>query len=275
MLQQEADKTKNSPNLKRKEDYGYQRIQKMLVHFGVPPDGVLLLHSSFKSFARDGYVAKSVLQAFCDYMSAGTLLLPTMSWRFVKKEKPFFDVRETPSNTGILTELFRTLPGVIRSVHPTHSVAGKGKDAAKILATHQESATPCDHASPFGKMQGYNAHVIMLGVGMDCCTLVHHVEEYMAPELYVKPDVDEVVYECSDSKRHKFPIHLQRHMFLPRNYWQFQDILAYQNKLQISMLDNSPCLHYLAKDMVACVEQILQNNPAAIIAKPGERYRMM
>ena len=92
---------------------------------GIPHEGVLLVHSSFKGLARDGHDAAAVLKALVDYMEPGTLLLPTMSWRFVKPDKPWFDELQTSSNTGILTELFRTQYATARSLHPTHSIAGR------------------------------------------------------------------------------------------------------------------------------------------------------
>ena len=45
---------------------------------GIPRDGVLMVHSSFKTLGREGHDAPAVLQAFVDYMASGTLLLPTM-----------------------------------------------------------------------------------------------------------------------------------------------------------------------------------------------------
>ena len=142
--------------------------------------------------------------------------MPTMSWRFVNATQPIFNVKETLSNTGILTELFRNLPEVRRSLHPTHSVAGRGKLATTLLATHQQSQTPCDAFSPFGQLAvGEEVHVIMFGVGMDCCTLVHCVEELQAPSFYVKPDYDDTLYYCYDATQQAHTVKLRRHQFLP------------------------------------------------------------
>ena len=49
-----------------------------------------------------------------------TLLMPALSYEIVTKENPVFDQVKTPSNVGFQTEYFRTQPGVLRSVHPTH-----------------------------------------------------------------------------------------------------------------------------------------------------------
>ena len=233
------------------------------------------MHSAFKGFARDGYQADEMLRALFDYLAHGTLLLPTMSWRYVKSDKPHFDELATPSNTGILTELFRQQYATHRSLHPTHSVAGIGKQAGVLLSEHQHCITPCGLQSPFGKLVEADAYIIMLGVGMDCCTLVHHVEELFAPQLYVKPESETEQYYCRDRSGKLTTVGLRRHLFLPRNYWQFQDILAEKNQLSVFRCDNSICLGFRAKNLFQIVANALKCNPAAVIAKPGQRYRMM
>src|SRR5881397_1311983 len=42
---------------------------------------------------------------------------------FYVQKNPKFDLRRTPSKVGPLTEVFRPLPSVVRSLHPTHPVA--------------------------------------------------------------------------------------------------------------------------------------------------------
>ena len=124
---------------------GRERVvmHRMLAAAGIPRDGAIMVHSAFKGLARDGYSADGVLEALVEYFEPGTLLLPTMSWRYVKPQTPLFDELETPSNTGVLTELFRTRYAERRSLHPTHSVAGRGRWAEEILGAHHQCVTPC------------------------------------------------------------------------------------------------------------------------------------
>ena len=150
-------------------------VRRALARLGIPRDGVVLVHSSLRQLARDGYPLDVVMAALLGHMAAGTLLLPTMSWRFVKPSSPVFDEIATPSNTGALAEQFRLNHATHRSLHPTHSVAGLGREAADLLATHHLDETPCSAASPFGKLADRDGWVVMLGITMDCCTLIHHV----------------------------------------------------------------------------------------------------
>jgi aminoglycoside 3-N-acetyltransferase len=246
-----------------------------LERLGIPREGVLLVHSAFKSFGREGHDADTVVRTLVDYMKPGTLLLPTMSWRFVKPDKPVFDELQTPSNTGILTEMFRTKYATQRSLHPTHSVAGCGRLVEELLGGHHLDETPCAGRSPFGLLASHDGRVLMLGISMDCCTLIHHVEEMTAPNLYVRPASERETYTCRDRQGREVTVSLRRHLFLPRDYWQFQDLLAAEGRFHVTMLDGIACRSFRAQDMVRIATGALKDRPDAIIAKPGQRYRMM
>lgn len=250
-------------------------VCRALERLGIPREGVLIVHSAFKTMAQEGHRLEAVLAALVDYMSRGTLLVPTMSWRFVKPTAPVFDELTTPSNTGALTEAFRTTYATARSLHPTHSVAGRGVLAEDILSSHHLDETPCSLRSPFGLLAKHDAWILMLGITMDCCTLIHHVEEVVAPDLYLRPPAQREAYTCRDRHGREVTVYLRRHLFLPRDYWQFQDILAVQGALRITRIDNTVCRAFRAADMVRVVTDVLRDRPDAIIARPGQRYRMM
>lgn len=250
-------------------------VGRALKRLGIPRDGVLMVHSAFRQFGRDGYQMASVLDVLMDYMAPGTLLLPTMSWRFVKPNNPFFDEQATPSNVGALTELFRTRYATHRSLHPTHSGAALGRAAADITGEHHLEATPCGDRSPFGKLVAHDGWVVMFGISMDCCTLVHHVEEKVAIDLYLKPESETETYTCRRRSGEEVAVRLRRHLFLPRDYYQFQDMLAVEGKLAVTTLDTSILRAFRARDLVALTEKTLKARPDAIIARPGQRYRRM
>ena len=201
--------------------------------------------------------------------------MPTMSWRFVKPEQPEFDELRTPSNTGVLTEVFRTKYATHRSLHPTHSVAGSGLGADQILQEHHLDVTPCASRSPYGKLVEADGWVLMLGIGFDCCTLLHHCEELAAPEIYLKPSHDMEEYNCKDRLGKKYQVKLQRHLLLHRDYWQFQDQLAIARQLRLSYFGSVTCRAFRARDLFNLTMNTLKNQPSAIIAKLGQRYRRM
>ena len=251
------------------------KVRRALERLGIPRDGVAMVHSAFRRFASDGYGLDETLGALIDYMSPGTLVIPTMSWRFVKPADPRFDELHTPCNTGVLAETFRTRHATHRSLHPTHSAAALGKAAADITGEHHLDDTPCSDRSPFGKLVRHDGWVVMFGIAMDCCTLVHHVEEKVAPALYLRPPEQAETYACTRRDGQQIQVRLRRHLFLPRDYYQFQDLLAPEGKLAIATLDNSVLRAFRARDLVAKGVELLRRRPDAIIARPGQRYRCM
>jgi aminoglycoside 3-N-acetyltransferase len=250
-------------------------IRKALERLGIPRDGVLMVHSALRPFTRDGYSLEGILDALTDYMALGTLLLPTMSWRVVRPTNPYFDELVTPSNVGALAERFRLSRATHRSLHPTHSAAAIGRLAAELTSGHERDDTPCSDNSPFGKLAANDGFILMLGITMDCCTLVHHAEEKYAVKLYVKPKDQTEIYTCRRRTGEKVTVRLRRHFLLPRDYYQFQDMMAEAGQFRTTTLDTSVLRAFRAADLMACAERLLHGRPDAIIARPGQRYRMM
>ena len=88
---------------------------------------------------------------------------------------------------GLLTELFRRTPGVIRSVHPTHSVAVWGADAAALVAGHVHAKTPCGVGSPYARLIDRDGKILFLGCDVKVMTFFHTVEELLEPRMPFSP----------------------------------------------------------------------------------------
>ena len=128
------------------------------------PNDTLLIHSSMKSIGEVAGGADTVLDMLMDYFKeTGLLAFPTLSYRDVNAEQPRFDVKNTPACTGILPELFRKRCGVIRSLHPTHSLAAFGRDAAEFTAMHETFDTPGAVGSPWWKLLQRKGKILFIG----------------------------------------------------------------------------------------------------------------
>jgi len=191
----------------------------------VTRDGVLIVHSAFARLSRAGLRAERFCEALIDAMPGGTVLMPTMSWRTVTPASPVFDELATPSHTGVLTEVFRVGCATHRSLHPTHSVAGIGPLASALLSTHHLGSTPCPGGSPYGLIREYDAAILLLGVGLECCTAIHHPEEMIAPDLYVRPPEEAEEYTLVDREGRSRVVKTRRHQRLPRDFPKFAEPL--------------------------------------------------
>lgn len=163
--------------------HNYQSLALDLRDWGVPADATIMIHSSYKAIghldageALSG--ADAVLDVLADYFAPGLLVLPTHTWDRVSPEQPLFDVDETPSNVGVLGEVFRKRPGVLRSWHPTHSLAVAGADAAAFIKDEHLSNTPTTRTGTHGKLYDRDAYIALLGAPLTKNTIIHGAEEW-------------------------------------------------------------------------------------------------
>lgn len=88
----------------------------------------------------------------------GTLLMPAFSYSFCKGED--YNILQSPSDVGVLTEYFRKIPGVYRTSHPIFSFSVWGRRAKEFLALPVSSF---DQNSVYGHMIKGNDKLIFLG----------------------------------------------------------------------------------------------------------------
>lgn len=175
-------------------------IVAQLQSLGVSEGQDLMVHSSL---SRVGIVeggADAVVDALLQAIGeTGTLLMPAYPMKGsmfeTMKDGCSFDVLNTASTMGKLTETLRARPGSLRSAHPTHSVVALGPRAAIYVEQHHMSIIPFGPLSPFWLLAEYNGGVLCLGSGIGKVSS-HHVIENMGtvyplkvylPDVYNKP----------------------------------------------------------------------------------------
>ena len=154
-----------------------------LKSLGIEAGDIALVHSSL---SKIGYIEngpETFVQALQEVLSdKGTLLMPTSpnaeyQYDFIKK-KPVFDVLNTPSKTGKITEVFRQTKDVVRSVHPTEPVAAWGNNSKWFVEGHFDELTPYTKNSPFARVSEAGGKLIYVGVTLDNAgTNLHTLED--------------------------------------------------------------------------------------------------
>jgi aminoglycoside 3-N-acetyltransferase len=156
---------------------------------------ILMVHSSY-----DGLLpmykgsARDLLAALIDLCGRErTLVMPSfvMGGRAFDTKSFFasqpFDVRRTPSETGMLAELFRRTPGVLRSLHPTCSICALGPLAPELTRDHHLARTGLGPDGPFGVMTRRPTAILGLGVEYyRCLTHVHTATNELGDEYPIK-----------------------------------------------------------------------------------------
>jgi aminoglycoside 3-N-acetyltransferase len=240
----------------------------ILERLAVPRDGTLVVHSAIATLSRQGFRAEAMIEALLDRVASGNLLMPTMTWRTVTTDNPYWDEMATPSHTGVLTEVFRTRYAVARSIHPTHSVAGWGAAAPLLLSRHHVDTTPVSANSPYGLMRDYDAYVLMIGVGLECCTAIHLPEETINAEFYVRPPEQAELYHCRDRNGVVHSVRTRRHPRLDRDFPQFAPLLAERGLLGTGTIHGCPYTIVALRDLLRHVFAALIDNPRATLRQP-------
>ncbi|MCL2203839.1 MAG: AAC(3) family N-acetyltransferase [Defluviitaleaceae bacterium] len=181
---------------------------------GVMPGNCLLVHSSYKSLGKGVEDPAQVIETLRFALGEeGTLMMPTLSYESVPAlpdERRVFDVRATPSDVGAISECFRKMPGVVRSLHPTHSVAAVGKRAREMVAHHEKDTTPVGENSPLRKLRDAKGFILMLGCGLEPNTSMHGVEELAGVPYVLRHAFD---YACTDAQGVPHTLNIRRHHF--------------------------------------------------------------
>ena len=160
-------------------NYNKQQLKDQLKSMGLKGDETILIHSSMKAIGAVDGGADTVLDAWMEYFKDGLLLLPTHTWKTVNADNPVYNPYTTPSCVGLLTNMFMKRDGVIRSLHPTHSMSGYGKNAAEYLAGEEYNNTPCTPGGCYDRLKEVGGKVLLVGVGHERNTYIHSVEEVL------------------------------------------------------------------------------------------------
>lgn len=155
----------------------------------------VVVHSSLSSF---GYVeggAGTIIAALLRQVGPrGTVLMPAFVQRVggrkasYRKRAAAWDIKRSPSDVGLVTEVFRRAAGVARSDHPTDSLCIHGPSARALAAAHGRASgrpSPWDerafgHGSPWEFMCRDNSHYILMGVDFRACSILHFVQALYA-----------------------------------------------------------------------------------------------
>lgn len=155
---------------------------------------ILMVHSSLNGMQPmyDGGALETVrmLVDFCG--PERTLAMPAFYFgesgegaRAAFERNPRFDLTRTPSQMGLLTELFRRLPGVRASRHPVYRIAALGPLAEALTCGHEHATAPAGRGSPFEFMAAHDTCILGLGKPVQVLTQAHHTEQWMGDEFPV------------------------------------------------------------------------------------------
>ncbi len=182
--------------------------------------------------------------------------------------EPVFDLLRTPSRMGAISEHFRTTPGTLRSLHPTHSICARGPRAETIVAGHEHADTPFGHGTPFPRLIERGVRALAFGTGVHVFTFFHTFEDvrpggfplevYLDRRYTVRCVNSEGVEHDVRTRVHDpalAAVRIDNHAALER---RFQGLLLDGGLLRAERLGRGEILAITAPDLMEELERLLR-----------------
>ena len=138
----------------------------------------ILVHSDILSFGKPKFdnfnLFLSVLsKIFIDLVGdKGNVIMPTFSFSFTKNED--YNIQNSPSSVGALTNYFRQIKGAIRTRDPIHSVAIKGLNSREFSIIGND----CFGVnSIYGLLHSIDAKIMTFGTKFADNCFFHYIEQ--------------------------------------------------------------------------------------------------
>ncbi len=171
---------------------------------------VLVLHSAPRAIGWVGGGVEGIAHALLEAAEGRTLVVPTFTvqrmdpstwfnpgapedmWDAIRAELPLYDPdRSPPRGMGRLAEQVWRARGAVRSSHPVESVAAVGPRAVELVRPHPID-DPMGRRSPWARLYECDARVVLVGVGLERCSILHHAERmaevpYLDSAAYAMP----------------------------------------------------------------------------------------
>jgi aminoglycoside N3'-acetyltransferase len=181
-------KEKKAAAIAKYGTFGALELTRVLRESGIQEGDVLFVQISFNdlyTFSGSPFNPMSILSALRDTIGAkGTLLMPAYTLYARDTKSVIFDPTHEPTYTGLVNELFRRIPGVIRSIHPRHSICGHGPMAFQLLNGHEKCIRADGPDSPFDRMRYLpNAKILTLGLPPGFLSFLHWLEDIEPEKL--------------------------------------------------------------------------------------------
>lgn len=245
--------------------YGDVQLLAALRALGVRSGDSVMLHSAFGDAHGFRGSIEQLTNVFMEAVGPeGHLLMVSLPYRsssfdYLSKMK-VFDVRRTPSMMGLVSELFRRRPDVMRSLHPTHPVLVHGARAQWFIEEHPQCRYPCGPGSPFDRLAAVDGQVVFFNVEFDNYTFFHHLEHLVSPLLPFALYTAEP-FEAKVIDRDGRPRTVTTYPFAPaaiarRRFEVLENALRRRGLIREQRLGNSRLLAVRVRDTIECVMEM-------------------
>jgi len=208
------------------------QIEAALREAGLGEGDAAFVQAGMSSFGTIEGGPDTVIEAFARVLgSDGLIAMPSFpldrpAIEYLRAD-PVFDLLNTPSRMGAVSERFRTSEGVVRSLHPTHPVCARGPGAEELVAGHELAQTPFGVGTPFARLIERSAHQVYFGSGVGAITMYHAYECLREPPYPIEVFLPKrIEARCIDANGQAVVVHT----------------LVHDPRVTVHRIDNNPPL---------------------------------
>lgn len=243
-------------------DYGEKQIVEALKSVGVKAGDQVFSHSNVALFGvpecalKPQAIYQMWKRAFMTVLGPeGTLVMPVFSYTFCRKK--VYDPLTTPGDCGILSEMMRQDPEVIRSEDANFSVAAFGKNAKYFTENPPEYS--------FGKNCFFERFYLKKGKFVNlnvhpASTFIHYVEcANDVPYRWRKPFPGEILLNGKLEKRqyYHYVCDLENDNHRP-DFRRFNELAEKENLVTTVVLGRGKIVMISAEDTRKLIEEQLK-----------------
>jgi aminoglycoside 3-N-acetyltransferase len=229
---------------------------------GVKRGSILCVHSSLSQF---GYIPggpATLVQALLDALGPdGTLCIPTHSLCLLGAEP--YDPLRSPSVLGAVSEYFRRHPGVIRSAHPTHSVAAVGPAARALTHLSESVSAPMARNGFWGKLYDAGGDMLLL-CPVRSATILHVGEAWTGV-----PQPALIVHRRDAAGRRRVAVQPQAPWHADHFQSTMADPLLHQGDMRSAPLGDGTIFFAPARAMADISVAVNRANPLVSLGRGG------
>jgi len=242
---------------------------------GLNKGDIVMVHSRIFTLGKlaDITEKEELLNIFIDILlviigNDGTLIFPTFTTSFCKTG--LFDMKNSRSEAGVMSEIARNRPDSARTINPIHSVAIIGRHKKELEKASGE--TQFNENSIFDLLHRMNNSdstknkVKFLTIGIDVptdnITFIHYIEEKMkVPYRYIKYFKGKIIKNGKkiESITSFFVRDLDANVKF--DYTRCWNLFKQNNIFKINKLGNSIVCTVKEKDFYDVVRKGIQDNP--------------
>ena len=167
------------------------------------------------------------------------------------------------------------------SLHPTHSMAAYGKDAAAYIEGELDANTPCTPGGCYDRLRAAHGKVLLLGVTHARNTFIHSVEEVLnvPNRLTDKP----LQLTVADEAGAQHTVYMRRHYNAQQPHISEDFVKLEQAYLDCGAARNTKfgdavCILCDAEGLFRVTRHVLAPNPEAFVTEPvipAERWQAL